>query len=73
MRIQRPSMLWLRTNVRHNVSSAVVRRSPNNRTVLQQHVDFFDRDNDGIITPWVGVTLFGFQTHILIEFVPPLV
>ena len=32
--------------------SGACARSPNDRTVLQQHVDFFDRDNDGFIMPW---------------------
>ncbi|KAI8904284.1 caleosin [Gorgonomyces haynaldii] len=42
-------------------------QSPKNRTVLQQHVDFFDRNRDGIITPietFIGFRAIGFNVFL---------
>ncbi|MFS7952248.1 putative plant seed peroxygenase [Helianthus anomalus] len=32
--------------------AATPKRVDNNQNVLQKHVEFFDRNNDGVIYPW---------------------
>lgn len=50
-------------------------RSPNNKTVLQQHMAFWDRNDKGVIWPWdtyVGFRRLGFNYLISLAAVPVL-
>jgi peroxygenase len=56
-----------------NISGSPASLAREDYTVLQQHCDFFDRDNDGVLWPWdtyIGFRRLGFGRIISLLAVP---